>query len=143
LRRRRKKKASAAREIRTARPPMVPPTIAPVREPESVDAGGAAAGEEVAAELATTVDADEDAEVVADDDEDDDDVVDDSIELDLLVIVPSVVGSLRVLIPCVYETLTVGRVRAVVIPLALFITVAARSLAVPQPNCEKPPSKTF
>jgi hypothetical protein len=76
------------------------------------------------------------------DEEEESDVVDDEEVRDLLDWVPSVVGVLRVVMPCVYDTLTVGRVRTVA-PLALFLTVAARSLAVPQPNWEKPPSKTF
>jgi hypothetical protein len=37
----------------------------------------------------------------------------------------------------------VGRVRSEVIPLALAFTLVAWSLAVPQPNWEKPPSKMF
>ena len=66
------------------------------------------------------------------------------LELELvLVLVPSVVGSERVDSLAVSGMLMVGRSSVVVIPLADPKTVVARLLAVPHPNCEKPPSYTF
>lgn len=96
---------------------MVPPTMAPVREVALADAK--MAGEVVAAGLATTVEeeVEEDEEL-----EEDDELL--VVEL-RLVTVPSVVGSVSLLMLCVYAILTAGRVRAVVTPLAVAITTVA------------------
>lgn len=82
---------------------------------------------------------------VEDDRDEDEEVVEERLEVLLvLLLVPSVVGSLKVVTSWVKGTLTVGRSNVpVVMPLAAARTVVARSLAVPQPNCEKPPSKAF
>ena len=84
---------------------------------------------------------------VVDDSAEDDD--DEEVELDseldfeldsLLVTVPSVVGLLKVLAVAVRATLSVCRSKVPVIPLAVANTIVPRSLAVPHPNCENPPS---
>ena len=95
-------------------------------------AGGAAAGSALSVGVAEVVESEEAEAGVADER-----VV---VLLARLDEVPNVVCSLRVLMASVYETITVGRLRTAVIPLALFWTVAAMSLAVPQPYWEKPPS---
>lgn len=141
LRRRRKKKARAASAMSTANPPMVPPTMAPVRDAVLVTGGAAAS---VVSLVAL---ADSEVVEVADVADDEDAEVRVELRVELLLVLlfgfPSVVGSLRVLMLWVYVMLTVGRVSMAVTPLALFCTVAARSLAVPQPYWEYPPSKTF
>lgn len=85
-----------------------------------------------------------DGSVEGEDDDDDDEAELDSeldSELDcLLVTVPSVVAWLKVLAAAVRAILLVCRSKAPVIPLALANTVVPRSLAVPHPNCENPPS---
>jgi len=99
-------------------------------------AGGAAAGSALSVGVAEVVES-EGAEAG---------VADERVVVVLLARldeVPNVVGSLRVLMASVYETITVGRLRTAVIPLALFCTVAAMSLAVPHPYWEKPPSYWF
>lgn len=59
------------------------------------------------------------------------------------VTVPKVVGSLRVCAVSVKLKVTLGRSSVSVMPVAVAKTLVARSLAVPQPNWKKPPSKAF
>lgn len=141
---------------RAATPPILPPTMAPVRlKPPSLPVlvPGAAVG----VELAELVEEDSVAELgsvvvaglgmvtvvrvpvvseVADDEE---------IEVTVLDSdpVPSVVGVARELGLFVKSTSALVSTIAEGTPEALARTVAARSLAVPQPNCEKPPSNTL
>lgn len=62
---------------------------------------------------------------------------------ELRVLVPRVVGTARALGLCVKSISALVMVTPSSRPVALSATVAARSLAVPQPNCEYPPSNTF
>lgn len=111
---------------------------------ESVEVGGVE--EDDAEEEEEEDDDDEDEE---EEEEEEDVVVLDDAEdvlvrlLELLAVVVSAVKPVWVVVLSVKvnETLTVGRVR--MMPLALFTTVAAWSLAVPHPHCEKPPSNMF
>lgn len=57
--------------------------------------------------------------------------------------VPRVVGVAKELGLCVKDTSAVVSTMAEGTPEALARTVAAKSLAVPQPNCETPPSNTL
>jgi hypothetical protein len=59
------------------------------------------------------------------------------------VTVPRVVGSAKLTGVAVKLNVSVSLSGAAVIPLAEAATLVARSLAVPQPYWEKPPSKTF
>lgn len=113
---RRKKKARAMTAIRTATPPMVPPTIGPILSLPGIPAPPAGA-----AVWAGSVD----REGVLDADDEDDLWVDftDEVELSELGV-------------CVKEMEIVGRVRGPVAPLADASTVVAMSLAVPHPNWE-------
>jgi hypothetical protein len=111
--------------------------------------GGAAVGagvDVVEVSIGDVVTSDVDEDVDDDDDEEEEEDFDDEDDVDRVLVdemVPSVVGSVRVVGDFVREMLIVGRVRTAVAPLALFMTVVPKVLAIPQPNCEYPPSKTF
>lgn len=155
-RRRMQKARRATRAMRTARPPIVAPTITPVRfvvcaRPVS---GASVAGEVVSVVVSVEVE-DDCVEDCVDDGEEVDvegevELEDETLELAdsvsveltdsvpveleaVLVTVPSVVGSLSVETACVRLRLTVGKVTCVVKPLALVKTIVARSLAEPHP----------
>lgn len=113
-----RKAIRATRAIRTARPPMVPPTIAPVRFGSLAGlATGALVGFALVVSLVAVADSaldvdDVDVVEVAEDDVLDDEEEED-VELELLVesvlvTVPSVVGSLKLLILCVKDAVMVG-----------------------------------
>lgn len=67
-------------------------------------------------------------------------VEDDVVEAELSMPEPICVGVARLLGLCVKPTLSLVRCTSDETPVALSDTVAARSLAVPQPHWENPPS---
>jgi len=75
-----------------------------------------------------------------DDDVDEEDVVGVLVEL-VKVLLDSLLVGAAVVVVSEMDMLTVAS--WAVTPLAVFATVAAWSLAVPHPHCEKPPSKLF
>lgn len=138
------------RPARATTPPMLPPTMAPVCVLclSAVAPADGASGSEVEEELAAdvlrvdetvlastvpeTVEGDGIVSVVRDsDDAEELESVDDDED------VPITMGVARELLLCVSETSTLDSVKP---PSE---TVAAKSLAVPHPNCEYPPSKIF
>lgn len=150
----------AAMPTRAATPPILPPTIAPVwSEPllslELVPGAAVAADpvelvelvdEEAVIEVASVVVAGDGivivvrVPVVSDFGDDEGEVVAEVADTDP---VPSVVGVARELGLCVKDISAVVSTIAEGTPEALASTVAARSVAVPQPNCEYPPSNTL
>lgn len=145
---------------RAATPPILPPTMAPVwLEPLSLPilVPGAAVGvtlvelvelvelvdaESVDELVSVSVDGDgmvtvERVPVVSAEVADDEEALVEVLDPDA---VPSVVGVARELGLCVKETSAVVSTIAEGTPEALAKTVAARSVAVPHPNCENPPS---